>query len=167
MTKVGDLEVSQDLRFQKRSWAVQRVGWTVMVVIALAAIAGLLGEGPLSTTTLRTEDGELTFRYNRIDRHRAPSAFLIGVTGPAVRGGKARVWLDRSFAEGMSIETIHPEPESVEVGAGRLTYTFAVSPNSNEAQITFEVLPQVVGATAAHVGIDDGPALAFRQLVLP
>ena len=38
--RVGDLEIHQDLPFQRRSWTVQRVGWAIM---ALVVLAGLLG----------------------------------------------------------------------------------------------------------------------------
>src|SRR3712207_8326757 len=30
--RAGDLEINQDLRFQRRMWALQRIGWAVMAV---------------------------------------------------------------------------------------------------------------------------------------
>ena len=37
MQRIGDLELSQDLEFQRRSWRVQRIGQGVMLLVLLAA----------------------------------------------------------------------------------------------------------------------------------
>jgi hypothetical protein len=49
--RAGDLEVEQDLDFQQRTWALERAGWIVMLLIIAAALAGFFGGGPLSPTT--------------------------------------------------------------------------------------------------------------------
>ena len=41
--------VREDMRFQRRSWMVERAGWLVLTAIALAALTGVFGNGPLST----------------------------------------------------------------------------------------------------------------------
>src|SRR5687767_5732095 len=35
--RVGDLEIGQDLKYQKRQWTVQRAGWAIMCLLLLAA----------------------------------------------------------------------------------------------------------------------------------
>ena len=54
---LGDLEVGQDLDFQRREWAVQRVGWGAMALVILAALLGLFGSsGPLSRAATNAAD---------------------------------------------------------------------------------------------------------------
>ena len=63
--RVGDLEISQDLTFQRRSWIVQRVGWVMLALLILAALGGLFGPGPLSRARAGPHDGPLWVEYQR------------------------------------------------------------------------------------------------------
>ena len=44
MQRIGDLELSQDLEFQRRSWRVQRIGQGVMLLVLLAAFTVIPAE---------------------------------------------------------------------------------------------------------------------------
>ena len=44
--RVGDLEVTQDMRHQRLEWKIERVCWAVIAFVAAAELAGLLGHGP-------------------------------------------------------------------------------------------------------------------------
>ena len=57
--RVGDLEISPDLNFQRRSWAMQRFAWVVLALFILAALLGLFGPGPLSQTRAEQQDSPL------------------------------------------------------------------------------------------------------------
>jgi hypothetical protein len=43
--RAGNLEINQDLRFQRRMWAVQRIGWAVMALIVLVGLVGVVRDG--------------------------------------------------------------------------------------------------------------------------
>jgi hypothetical protein len=43
LKRVSDLEVNEELEFQRRDWMAQRVGWTVMALVVVVALLGLLG----------------------------------------------------------------------------------------------------------------------------
>jgi len=43
--EAGDLEVAENLAFQRRAWKVQRAGWVAMALLVGAALAGLFGGG--------------------------------------------------------------------------------------------------------------------------
>ncbi len=45
MKRVGDLEIDQDLAFERRQWSVQRVGWGVGALIIVAALLGCSAPG--------------------------------------------------------------------------------------------------------------------------
>ena len=106
LSRVGDLELGQDLPFQRRTWLVQRVGWGVVLLLLLAAAAGLLGRGPLSEKTARSADGALGVRYGRFVRHRAPTTVQLQLAPDVADQGQVRLWLDLRYLEGVTIENI-------------------------------------------------------------
>lgn len=55
--RVGDLEVPQDLGFQRRACTFERIGWVAMTLVLLAAIVGVWGEGPLAQAEAVSRDG--------------------------------------------------------------------------------------------------------------
>jgi hypothetical protein len=46
--RVGDLEVNQDLDFQRHVWWFQRIGLVGMALVVVAALLGLFGGGDSS-----------------------------------------------------------------------------------------------------------------------
>lgn len=46
--RVGELEIEEDLDFQRRMWRLQQIGWALLVLVVVAALLGLFGKGPLS-----------------------------------------------------------------------------------------------------------------------
>jgi hypothetical protein len=87
--RAGDLELNQDLRFQRRMWAVQRIGWAVMALVVLAGLLGLFGPGPLSSATAGKEEGPLLVEgYERFVRFRIPTTLQVRLD-PLGRGRRA------------------------------------------------------------------------------
>ncbi len=43
--RVGDLQINQDLDYQRREWTIQRVGWVVIGLIVCAAAPWASGPG--------------------------------------------------------------------------------------------------------------------------
>lgn len=167
LSRVGDLELGQDLPFQRRSWLVQRVGWGIVLLLLLAAAAGLLGSGPLSEETARSADGALGVRYGRFVRHRAPTTLQLQLAPGVADQGQVRLWLDLQYLDGLTIENVFPEPERVEAGPGRAIYVFTLASPDQPATITFNLLHEGSGPTHLQLGLDGGPALDRRQFVYP
>lgn len=161
-----DLEIEQDLTFQRREWRVQRVAWVVLALLLLLGLVGAFGDGPLSRRTLRSPDGRLVVRVQAMERHRSPSAIVLRVR-PEDGKDTVQVWLNREFAEHQHFETIHPEPESVTVGQDRLVYEFSVGGADDVVEIAFDSLPEGIGAKHVQLGLVDGPSVAFGQFVFP
>jgi hypothetical protein len=72
----GDLELDQDLAFERRTWTVERVAWVAMGLMGIAALAGLLGPGPLSKPPI----GEATKQALLGENFSLTNAFLIILT---------------------------------------------------------------------------------------
>ncbi len=166
--RVRDLEISQDLDFQRNSWTVERVGWVVMTLVVIAALLGLLGgDGPLATATAGDDIDPLQVHYRRFLRKHSPTQFQIDLQPGAVQGEEARIWIDREFLEGYEIRNIVPEPDSVEAGADRMIYVFTLDQASQPTTISFNVQAQQIGPAMGRVGLDGGQDVEFSQLVYP
>ncbi len=165
--RVGDLEISNDPEFQRREWSAQRVGWVVWLAVIVAALAGLMGEGPLSDATAGAEDDLLRVQYHRFVRHAAPRTLKIQLQPGAVQGKQARVWINQEYLEGLEIQDITPEPSSVEAASGRVIYVFDLDKKGEPATILFDLEHESIGRKVARVGLDDRQVVSFTQFVYP
>ncbi len=163
--RVGDLEIGQDLGFQRRQWAIQRVAWVVMALVVVAGLLGLLGEGPLSRAS--AEAGPVEVEYPRFERKRSPMELRVTVAGGTAEQGRVQLWLDQDFLDRVQIERVSPEPEQVLAGADRTTYVFLVDEPSHPAILTFALEHDTFGAPTASLGLVGGPAVEFTQIIYP
>ncbi len=167
MQQVGDLELNQDLDFQRASWTVQRIGRAIMVLVTLAALAGVFGRGPLSRATAGDESALLQIKYNRFERRHGPTQMEIQVGQGAIQGDTIRLWVDREYLQGNQVESVVPEPDSMEARPDRMIYVFKVNQPGAGTTITFNMNPQQIGPRTVRVGLDNGQELSFRQFVYP
>jgi hypothetical protein len=165
--RVGAIEVGQDLPFLQRAWKVQRVGWVVMLLIAMAAVLGLFGRGPLASATVGEPGASLRMEYDRFTRHASPTRLKVLLAAGAAEGDKARVWVDREYLQGVDIEQIIPEPESVSAAGEGLIYVFPIADPERPTAILFSIKPDDFGYRSGAIGLADGPRLRFSQLVFP
>ena len=162
------LDEGRDIAYQRREWTAQRVGWAVMALLVLAAGIGALGSsGPAATAETGASDGSLRVRYARLERHHAPSRMVIDVAPRFAESGEVRLWLDIGYAQQLSLESIVPEPESVEVEPERVVYVFAAGDASGPLEITFLYEHDGFWWQVAQLGLTDGAPVEFGQFVFP
>jgi len=159
------IELSQDLGFQERDWAVQHVGWLLIALVIIAALAGVWGSGPLSDGVATSADGAIRIEYARFARMNAPTQMRIHFTARRVEDGEVRLWLDRSYLAEFLPKTIVPSPRTVEVGTDRLTYVFDAE-RMQAGGVVFQMEPQTVGRVAGRAGIGEAD-VGFRHFVYP
>lgn len=165
--RIGDLEISEDLPHQRREWAIERWGWAIMGAILLAALAGLLGSGPLSSTIGGEPGTTLWVEYQRFIRNQAPARLRIHLTPPS-GDSKARISINREFIENIELRHIDPQPETVETHTDRLTYVFNVPDAGKPAAVTYHFSPSKFGILPARIDVDGGGiGINFRQFVYP
>ena len=165
--RVGDLEIKQDLDYQRREWICQRVGWVVMALVVFAALAGLLGTGPLSKTSATSSDGSLRVEFNRFLHYHNPDMLKVYLAGGVARNGELRVWLDRSYLDAIEIEKTSPEPVRVEIGEDRHIYVFPVADPSQPTVVVFHFQADQRLTLSGRVGVADKEAAEFSQFVYP
>ncbi len=137
-----------------------------MALVVLAALVGLLGGGPLSQATAG-EGAPLQVQYGRFVRHRAPTDMEIRLQLGAVQEDKARVWVDRAWLDTINLQSVVPEPESVEAGGDRLIYVFQLEAPGEPATIKFDYMPIRFGVRTVTIGLDGGEGVNFNQVVYP
>lgn len=163
--RVGAIEVDQNLDHARSLWRVQRVGWVIMLLIVIGGLLGLFGNGPLAEDRARAEG--LTLDYDRFARHGAASSLRVEVRPEAVRGDTLKLWITRDFIDGLKLESVVPEPASVETRGDLLVFAFAHPEPPGPTRITFNVRPDEYWTQRARAGIDGGGSLSFRQLIYP
>jgi hypothetical protein len=165
--KEKELEVGQDLKFSRRVWVFQRVGWVVMALVALAALAGLFGPGLLGRSSASEPNSRFRVEYDRFQRAKSETTLRVHLGPGAATGGEARVWVGREFLEGVQVLRVTPEPDYVEAGPDRMTYVFRVADAGSPTIIMFHYEPEQIGSLPARVGLSDGQALLFSQFIYP
>jgi len=154
--------------YQRGEWVAQRIGWGVMTLIVLAAVLGLLGDtGPLARAAAESPDGSLRVEYTRIEHHHSPSILIVTVSPDVVTAGEVRLWIDADYVANLSIDTIIPEPEGVEVGPDRVVYGFTVSEHYAPFEIVFNHEQDGYWWNQGKIGIEGGGVVELRQVVLP
>jgi len=138
-----NLPIREDMRFQRRSWIVERVGWWVLVLLALIALSGAFGIGPLSWQTARS--GSLTVEYERFQRITRLARFTFNISGQT--GSESRLHLSEAFQKNFEVSDIQPQPARSSSGPDGLDLTFATD-GANAARI-------VVWAHSRRYGVSD------------
>jgi hypothetical protein len=165
LSRVGDLEVGQDLEFERRMQKVQRAGWAVMALVVLAALLGLFGTGLFSKAHIGREDAPLRLEYDRCLRYQAPQRLRVRLDSGAARQGKVRLWISDDYLERVQIARIYPQPEGVELGPDGQTFTFQTEDLTEPATVMFYVVPERVGSLPGRMRLVGGDLLSFRQFV--
>ena len=161
------IQIEEDLAFQRHQMRFERVGWAVLALVLLAALLGLFGGGPLGEATAGEDVDPIRVHYGRLERRSNPTTLTVELAPEATSEGQARVWIDRNWAERAVIESVEPEPESVEVAPDRLVYVFAVLPGDGPTELEFHLEYEGWGWREGEIGLDGGPSQEFDQFVYP
>ena len=165
--RVGDLEIEQDLNFQKRDWRWQQIGRAALLLVIGAALLGLFGNGWLSEVQVRSADGRIALGYSRIARREAVAFFRFEVRGSPTTDSIVELWIDRDYAHSLKIGSVTPEPELTRTASDRLIYRFRVFNPADSIEIVIEATLLGFGRRRAEVGLIGGPSVRVDQLVLP
>lgn len=161
-----DLFDEQDLSYQRREWALERFGWLAFSIVLIAALAGMLGRGPLSSRTATSESGTLSVRYDRFVRRCSATELTFVLTGLG-KSETVRLWIDRQYLDAVGIESIVPRPAHEELDSDGAAFVFS-SPSDNQGgNICFRLEPVAPGPISATIRLDGGGEVIIRQLVYP
>ena len=153
-TKHGFLHLGEDMQFQRRTWAIERVAWVVMVLLVLVAAAGLFASGPLSTAAVSDQSGLVHVRYERFARSSAPSLLRIELAPGAASSSTVTLELNRAFSDAMQIERMQPAPSRERAGAdGGLILEFEVAEPGRPAFVQVFLKAKEIGLVEGTLGL--------------
>jgi hypothetical protein len=161
------LEMDDDLPFQRRQWRVQRVARLLFALVPIAAVLGLFGDGPLSTTTRGQLSDPVTVSYERFARRHASTRLEFRLRRDSLSAGEARLAVSPSYLERVHLDAITPQPVRIESSTSRVLMVFAVAPGSDAASIALRVKPDEWGRLEGDFGAVDGVPYHVVQYVFP
>jgi hypothetical protein len=118
-----DYPVREDMRFQRRSWLVERAGWLVLALIALAGLTGVFGSGPASWA--HASAGPLTVSYDRFQRATRTTAFIFEVAHQD--GGEVTLHIGAPFQRDFEVTSVQPAALRSRTGPDGIDLTFAAA----------------------------------------
>jgi hypothetical protein len=162
MRDAGNLELDQDLVFQRREWAVQRFGWWVLTAFVAAAVLGLFGGGPLSTAQAAAADGSLAVEYERFVRVGASTRIAVRAKAPAP-ASDVHLRIRRSYFETLRVDRIVPEPHAVAIGEEDVSLRFRSEGSAGPFTVILDVQPLRVGPHRPAIGLNGHASVTFVQ----
>jgi hypothetical protein len=167
LKRIGDLDIDQDLAFQRWTWAVQRIAWATMGLLVVAAGLGLFGHGPLSRTIAQDPSIPLTLEYERFGRYQSPLTLRVRLDREAARDDRASLWVSHDFLTQVQLQNITPEPDTQLLSPTGVTYEFRFGAADSGGQVTLDVEPQAIGAVSGRIGLTASQSLPFTQWIYP
>ncbi|MBS3941425.1 MAG: hypothetical protein KG028_10740 [Actinobacteria bacterium] len=153
------------LRHQRRAVLVERAGWVGMLLLIVAALAGLLGPGPLSHTSSGSSDGSLEVDFSRFLRSGATTGLDISLT-LSDPSEQPRVRIDADYLDAFSIDDVRPAPAEVIARGDQLEFVFA-APEAPRIAISFDLTAQQFGRRAGTVEVGDSTTASITQFIYP
>jgi hypothetical protein len=155
LKRIGDLEIDQDLDFQRGEWRVQRVLWVAGAILLVLALLGLFGTGPISSTTAESADGSVTVDYHRFVRHDGRASLAFQVSNEQATNGEIELWISQDYINNVQVEDISPQPQEVRSAGDRAIYVFAIDEPGDPLNATFSLRPHHMGRLSGEAGSGD------------
>jgi hypothetical protein len=167
LKRVGDLQIDEDLEWERGEWKFERIGWAVMALIILAALIGLFGRGPLSSQTAGDENGEFWVEYERFVRYNSPEEVHVYVDPQFVQDDQLRLVIEGDFPHSNQLNEISPTPDSVELSSGKQIYVWQTSDATGPMHIIFQYNAIQLFNQNSRFGPEQADALEISQFVFP
>lgn len=156
--------VQEDMLLQQRTWRIQRIGWISLGAVALAALLGLFGRGPLATTTATGAAGNLEVVHEIVMRRGGATQMRIAVRRAAA--GETVLGLGPGLTEGLTLERTRPTPLREIYGDGQTEFVFA-SRRGEPLRIQFDLRPTRTGVIRGAVSLPQDPPAHLTLFSLP
>lgn len=159
--------VEEDLAFQRRQWRVERIGWTAMAIIIVAALAGVFGGGGwVARTTASDSAGSTEVQYARFARYAAPTTLQVKVAA-AASGRPIRLRVSDRYLNAMTVRAITPPPASTAIADREHVFVFERSGSPAAATIRFDLEPAAMGRRDGWIAIDEAAPVFFTHFIYP
>lgn len=159
-----ELEVGFDRVFERRWHRAEIVGRCIMVLFVLAALLGLMGQGPFSHATRIDASRRLAVDFEPVSRFGTATQVTIHIRD--ADPGSQTVHLSGTFGEPFGLQQALPTPVAQIAAKDGFDLVFDTPPQSSDITVRLSLKPSAIGRIPLHVGTD-GADLAWSQLVVP
>lgn len=156
--------VEEDMDEQRRAWRFERIGIGALVVLIGLTLGGLFSKGPLSHVQLQTPDGRLSVEYERFSRNGAQDDVIVSSSGAP--GEMRYLVLGHEWLEGMSIESLNPQPANLTSDDRDLVIPMRADARGM-ATLYLSLRSNGVGLYKGHIRLKDGPRLDLSKFIYP
>lgn len=154
-------------RFQTLEWRIERVAWSALVLLLVAAVLGAFGVGPLSSASLEAADGSVRVEYQRFVRNVGNTSATFVIDESTIADGKATLYISSDLASGWSISKVSPTPSSEKRNDEWLVFEFdAASGKPTVAHLQYRGDGFGRRAGAVRAG-ESGTPVYVRQWLYP
>jgi hypothetical protein len=156
--------IKEDMRFQRATWRVERIGWILLWLIMILALLGLFSEGPLSTTSVESPAGDLRVTYGRFQRSGAPAE--VKLEASPKNGQEVVIRVSATMLDAFAIESISPRPQTERGVTHGVELVFPVAAGEL-LTVYMTVRPDGVGLVSSEIGIGPGRPAQLNQFIYP
>jgi hypothetical protein len=154
--------IDDDLGFQRRSWALQRVGWLALVTWLTTSIAGVTGPGPWSL--VRVEQGSVSVEYERLLHLDAPTRLVVFLRreGP----GTVEIGLGEALLEDFELVSVVPRPQAESLAPHERRLSLDLS-DAGVVRVELRVVARRSGRQVAQLRVGEATLEPIQQFVFP
>ena len=156
--------IDEDMVLQRKVWRFERLGWYGLVVLIGLTLAGLFSKGPLSSTEVRSADGQVRVEYQRFLRNGSSDALVIHLQGRA--GATLEVEINGELLQGFNVEMLQPQPLKAST-AGEGIKLWVLADNDGRATLHLTLRSDGVGTFNTRVALVSGAAVGLSQFIYP
>ncbi len=161
----NEVAVGEDLEFQRKWWKFERAIWILLTIILVLDLLGAFGRGYLANHRVRTQNGALEVKYERVERFKAPSILTVNLGPQAIHDGKLQLWTSESLVTDLGNQRVIPQPLISRVGDGGTLYTFETT--QDPITIQFALEPGKLGLQKLAIRVPHLGALQMSIFVMP
>lgn len=160
MARSDELQIDRPAAFLRRERRFQQVGRVALGLFVLGGVAGLFGDGPLSSTVAQA--GDTHVRYERFGRMTSPTRVSITVQTAARDGEPVAIRMERAFVERLSM--LEVRPTDALVGYLDEAALFEVPATGGRGHLELQYKCNDFGVLRTAIATGSGPPVAIWQL---
>jgi len=161
-----ELEVGFDERFESNWRYVMIGGRIVMLLFVLAALAGLLGQGPYSHDRVSNAAHTLGVDFEPVARSDTDTQITFHI-GHASPDGTATLQVGSTMIEPMGLKMLLPQPAVSRPVHGGLALTYAVPPGERQVEVRLVVHPAAIGPVHLSAALAGEAPIRWTQVIVP
>ncbi|RPH30214.1 hypothetical protein EHN07_03645 [Buttiauxella warmboldiae] len=157
--------VQEKPRWLQFEFVVRQIGFVLLLLIVLGALAGAFSKGYLSEKSLSNQANTLKVDYEKFNR--LLSDVELKISFAPAPGKPQQIKLGGDFMHGYRIDNLLPQPDKMYSQHGELIVEYSPSMANATQTIWLSLTPMQAGELTSHVVANQQAGLTFSQFVYP